>query len=227
MSDFNMSEHFLGSNKGFEISANNVQNPLPKNCSHLPPPIGPNCLKGYLFHQLHPLLPLQGLSRTKSLHELSKLLPTMCFDTDSFLIGVNTFASVTMATQPEHFVDLVLSNQGSSVEGIQGGLVIEGHGTSRFNIKDDNGNVHQIKIPNSMFIPDLKYCLLLPQPWAQEAKDKYPLPQETRMADNDEAVILIWGKVNTTVQFSTVKPQILLSYGWLQPPILTNPLLPI
>jgi hypothetical protein len=27
-----MSEHFLGSNKGFEILANSVQNPLPDGC---------------------------------------------------------------------------------------------------------------------------------------------------------------------------------------------------
>jgi hypothetical protein len=35
------------------------------------------------------------------------------------------------------------------VEGIQGGLSIKGTGTFKFHIKDDEGGVHLIKIPNS------------------------------------------------------------------------------
>ncbi len=34
MSGFNMSEHFLGSNKGFETLANSVQNPLAWTAAH-------------------------------------------------------------------------------------------------------------------------------------------------------------------------------------------------
>jgi hypothetical protein len=120
----------------------------------------------------------------------SKLLPTMHFDTDSFIIGVDSFASVTMATQPDQFEDLIL-HTGQLVQGIQEGLSIKGHGTFKFRIKDDEGTVHMIKIPNSMYVPDLKYCLLLPQHWAQTAPDSI---QRTRMETDSECVLLIWGQ---------------------------------
>ncbi len=38
----------------------------------------------------------------------SKLLPMMRFDTNSFIIGINSFASVTMATRPDQFDNLIL-----------------------------------------------------------------------------------------------------------------------
>jgi hypothetical protein len=95
----------------------------------------------------------------------------MCFDTDSFLIGVDSFASVTMATRPEQFEDLIL-DAGQSVQGIEGGLAIKGHGTFIFNIEDDKGTVHQIKIAaDSMYVPDLKFCLISPQHWTQKAHE--------------------------------------------------------
>jgi len=90
----------------------------------------------------------------------------MHFDTDSFLIGVDSFASVTMAMRPEQFEDLI-HYAGQSMQGIEGGLAIKGHGTFIFNIEDDEGKVHQIKIADSMYVPDLKFCLLSPQHWAQ------------------------------------------------------------
>jgi hypothetical protein len=116
----------------------------------------------------------------------------MRFDTDSFLIGVDSFVSVTMATRPEQFEDLIL-DAGQSVQGIEGGLAIKGHGTFIFNIEDDEGTVHHIKIPDSMYVPDLKFCLLSPQHWAQKAHNS---ARGTRMETDADAVILIWGHVN-------------------------------
>jgi hypothetical protein len=45
-------------------------------------------------------------------------------------------------------------------------------------------------------MPGLKICLLLPQHWAQEAQDKYPLPRArgTRIDDNDKALLFIWNQ---------------------------------
>ena len=114
----------------------------------------------------------------------------MLFDINSFIIGVNSFASVTIATQPNQFDDLIL-HTGQSVQGIQRGLSIKGHGTFKFSIKDDKGTVLMIKIQNSMYVPDLKYCLLLPQHWAQTAPDSI---RGTRMETDSECVIHIWGQ---------------------------------
>jgi hypothetical protein len=65
----------------------------------------------------------------------------MRFDTGSFIIGIDSFASVTMATQPNQFDNLIL-HTGQSVQGIQGDLSINGHGTFKFSIKDDEGMGH-------------------------------------------------------------------------------------
>jgi hypothetical protein len=65
---------------------------------------------------------------------LSKPLITMRFDTDSFLIGINTFASITMVTWPEHFDELILTKKDGMVKDIEGGLAIKGKGTFKFNI---------------------------------------------------------------------------------------------
>jgi hypothetical protein len=80
----------------------------------------------------------------------------------------------------------------TEVEVIKGGLDIKGTGTFKFHIEDDKGGVHLIKIPNSKYIPDLKVCLLLPHHLAQETKDHYPVPKETRMEEDDEVLTLIW-----------------------------------
>jgi hypothetical protein len=78
------------------------------------------------------------------------------------------------------------------VEGIKVGLEIQGTGTFKFQIKDDDRGVHLIKIPNSKYIPELKICLLLPHQWAQEAQDKYPLQKGTKIEEDDEVLMLIW-----------------------------------
>jgi hypothetical protein len=44
-------------------------------------------------------------------------------------------------------------------------------GTFKFSIEGNKGKVHTIRIPNSLHLPELRRCLLLPQDWAQEAGD--------------------------------------------------------
>jgi hypothetical protein len=118
-------------------------------------------------------------------------VPRIRFDTNSFVIGIDTFASITLGNHPDQFEDLRTHNN-MEVEGIQGGLGIKGTGTFKFHIKDNKGGVHLIKIPNSKYVPDLKVCLLSPHHWAQEAKDHYPVPKGTKTDTNNKALTLIW-----------------------------------
>jgi hypothetical protein len=89
------------------------------------------------------------------------------------------------------FEDLRSSDKGE-VEGINDGLKIIGKGTFKFKIEDDNGQMHKIKIPNSLYLPGLKRCLLLPQHWAQEAGDEHPLPDGTWCKNTATHNILNW-----------------------------------
>jgi hypothetical protein len=97
-----------------------------------------------------------------------------------------------MANASHLFEDLKLKDVGE-VEGIKSGLDIKGTGTFKFKIKDDNGMLHGIKFPNSLYVPELKRCLLSPQHWVQEAKDNFPRPIGTRMSLDDEFYYVHWG----------------------------------
>ncbi len=98
-----------------------------------------------------------------------------------------------MVNEPYLFEDLKLGDVGE-VEGIKSGLDVKGMGTFKFNIKDDNGMLHEIKIPNSLYISELKRCFLSPQHWVQELKDKYPRPKGTRMSQDNEFYYVHWGQ---------------------------------
>ena len=72
-------------------------------------------------------------------------VPSIRFDTDSFVIGVDTFASITLGNHPHQFENLKTHND-KKVEGIKGGLGIKGTGTFKFHIEDNKGRVHLIMI---------------------------------------------------------------------------------
>jgi hypothetical protein len=84
---------------------------------------------------------------------------------------VDNHASYCYINSPHLLDDLVLSNKGS-VDRITDGLPVKGKGTFEFTIGDDNCKRHNIRIPESLYIPGMKKCLLSPQHWAQTAADK-------------------------------------------------------
>ncbi len=65
--------------------------------------------------------------------DLPYQVPRICFKTNSFVIGVNTFASTTLGNHPDQFKDLKMHDN-TKVEGIKGGLDIKGTGTFKFHI---------------------------------------------------------------------------------------------
>ena len=123
--------------------------------------------------------------------------PYLSFDSDSFRIGVDNHASVCMANSPHLFEDLELTDQGKQVDGIGAGLEIRGKGTFVMRIEDDDGGTHTIKIPNSLYLPALRQCLLSPQHWAQEAKAMGNKGEweanRTWMENHWDKCVLLWG----------------------------------
>jgi hypothetical protein len=65
-----------------------------------------------------------------------------------------------MANAPHLFEDLHLNKDKGQVDRINSGLDIAGQGTFKFSITDDKGKSHAIKIPNSLYVPKLRRCLL-------------------------------------------------------------------
>ena len=65
-----------------------------------------------------------------------------------------------------------MASEGQSCKGIPAGLKIEGRGTVKFIIDDNNGITHSITAPNSVHTLDLPMVLVSPQYWAQQTSDE-------------------------------------------------------
>ena len=123
------------------------------------------------MHHLRAALTIKRLPNLVAFAAATNLpyqVPRIHFDTNSFVIGIDTYALVTMGNRLDQFDDLKLHNgeNNTEVEGIKEGLEIKGTGTFKFHIKDNDGGVHLIKMTNSKYIPELKICLLSPHHWA-------------------------------------------------------------
>jgi hypothetical protein len=127
------------------------------------------CNEMHLQHFCHPyskdpcLLNLQGATTQPG------QLPPVQFELDLFPIGINNHATRCMANSPHLFEDLCLTSNREQVDEISEGLEIQGEGMFKFSIEDNKGRVHTIKIPNSLYLSELRQCLLSSQHWAQEA----------------------------------------------------------
>ena len=82
---------------------------------------------------------------------------------------------------------------------------MKGIDTFKFKLEDNNGQIHTIKVPHSLYVPSLKRVLLDPHHWLQEAQDNVPTPRGTWMATCDNCIILYWnqGKSKCTILLST------------------------
>ena len=133
---------------------------------------------------MHPGTDLQGVHQAN--HTTS-----VRFDSDSYLMGVDGHAPYCMANCKDQCVgDLKFVNGDHQVDGIGSGIAIKGIGTFKFKLEDDNGQVHTIRIPHSLYVPSLKRVLLAPHHWVQEAQDNVPTPRGTWMATYDNCIIL-------------------------------------
>jgi hypothetical protein len=151
----------------------------------------------HVKHSLHCLRAALAIKRLPKLAtyatatQLPYQVPRIRFDSKSFVIGVDTFASITLGNHPADQFEDLKTHDDTEGEGIKEGLDIKGKGTFKFYIKDDEGGVHLIKNPNSKYVPDLKVCLLSPHHWAQEAKGHYPVPKGPKTDTDNKALMPI------------------------------------
>jgi hypothetical protein len=112
---------------------------------------------------------------------------------DSYPIGVDNHASRCMANAPHLFENLEVAPQGQHVSRIAAGIEIRGMGTYIMRLQEDQGKMHEIKIPNSLYLPELRQCLLSPQHWAQEAKTMGNKGKTWMENYWDDKCVLCWG----------------------------------
>ena len=114
------------------------------------------------------------------------------FDSDSFPIGVDNHASYSISNDSRHFISEIQPVHNKGLKGISGKLKVEGIGTIKWMIEDDDGKRHAIIMQNALYVPTSNYCLLSPQHWAQTANDHYPKRRGTWCATYDDSIVLHW-----------------------------------
>ena len=84
---------------------------------------------------------------SKALHNVAVAanyhLHQVCFDSDSFLIGLDNNCLATMSHNKDHFKDFKF-RQIRECTGIGTGLMTAGKGTVSMNIEDDDGRIDKM-----------------------------------------------------------------------------------
>lgn len=98
-------------------------------------------------------------------NEESHSTDAISFDSDTALVYLDTCATGSMSPFKTDFIPgtFTMNAEPNGVEGSGGSLGLHEYGTVRYTVTDDIGAMHVIEIPNTAYIPQLKYRLLAPQ----------------------------------------------------------------
>jgi hypothetical protein len=109
---------------------------------------------------------LQALLYTMSMPAQDR---TMHFGSDSECICINTGASACISTRREKFVKLQ-AMENIKINGIGTSLPVEGVGTLKWPIRDDNNNELDAYVHNALYVPSTPMGLLCPQKIAMQTQ---------------------------------------------------------
>ena len=112
------------------------------------------------------------------------------FDTDSSLLRIDNCATRSISPDTSDFVTELRPILNTRVQGVGGKIGNVMTGTIRWQIEDDQGRVHTVNLPNSLYVPKATSRLLSPQHWAQTAADNIPARRGTWCATYADQVIL-------------------------------------
>jgi hypothetical protein len=114
-------------------------------------------------------------------------------DTDYFLIGLDNHVSCCMENDVHNFVTKLAPTPNIRVRGVGNQLMTtKGRGTVLCKIEDDNGVVHEKLFTRTLYIPDLKLCLMSPQSWCQSADDDFPRRDGTWQYQTADNFVMEW-----------------------------------
>ena len=115
------------------------------------------------------------------------------FDTDAEHIGIDNRCSACISHEISDFIGNVTESK-RSIKGF-GGSRVENimKGTLLWKWEDDEGGIHQFKIPNSYYVPSGGMRLLSPQHWAQsQIKQNKSKPNGIGCNTSHKSVMLYW-----------------------------------
>jgi len=114
------------------------------------------------------------------------------FDSDSYAIRVDNCCSKCITNRLEDFETPPQQVFSTTVKGIGGRIHCTHKGTIVWNIEDDQGRIHKLRIPGSFYTREAPSRLLSPQHWAQTANDNKPQRHGTWCATYDDSIVLEW-----------------------------------
>jgi hypothetical protein len=114
------------------------------------------------------------------------------FDTDSSLLRIDNCATRSISPDTSDFISELRPVLNTRVQGVGGKVGNVMSGTIQWQIEDNQGRVHTLHLPNSLYVPAAPSRLLSPQHWAQTAADNTPVRWGTWCATYDNQVILYW-----------------------------------
>jgi hypothetical protein len=112
------------------------------------------------------------------------------WDTYSYRIHVDNCASYSISNDIKDFVTKSEATN-KSVKGISGTISQEKTGTILWYIEDNNGKVHKMVLPGSLYIPESPSKLFSPQHWAQVGQEQLKTSDNQCITYADR-VVLLW-----------------------------------
>ena len=113
------------------------------------------------------VFPVLAMVANQKGHTITKRQRNITFDTDSDSIGIDNRCSACISNVIDDFVGSVTESK-RTIKGFGGNRVTNlMMGTILWKWEDDDGKIHQFKIPNSYYVPSGGVRLLSPQHWAQ------------------------------------------------------------
>ena len=91
------------------------------------------------------------------------------FDTDSFVVGLDSHASACMSYDKSHFESIGPYRSSEKVRGI-GSAPIKGIGTMVLELVSDDGQPHVVRVHNTLLVPALPKVLISPQHFAENCE---------------------------------------------------------
>ena len=96
-------------------------------------------------------------------------------ESDYFLIGFYINDSTCIINNVNHFIG-PLRPINNRVVNVYGGMIkFRREVTLKWNIEDNDRNVHSVIIHNVNYLPESPICLILPQQWSHQADKNHPI----------------------------------------------------
>jgi hypothetical protein len=115
------------------------------------------------------------------------------FDTDAKATRIDNFASYCISNDKRDFI-IPLKKVNKKLKGLGGTLSEIYSGNIKWSIEDDDGVLHDIVIPNGLYVKESPSKLLSSQHWAQTAQDFKPLPRRLWCSTYHDSIQLHWNQ---------------------------------